>query len=447
MVTTWTKHSIWCLSFFAAGNILLLDGSNTILSVLRRFRPQSSESQSYEAGQVYPLNFEYKDQVVTREAILEAIASVKAKGTEAIAQEATITKKKFTVKRKANEPTLKYILTKLIGAYGPAIIGHCLSLAGIDPNSSLIEDLDEATVIGALKASTEVGKIVERCGRAPVIGYIYTRNDANVEDPTNLFDFQPFESQVMMSQGLKLHIYDDYNTVLDVYFTNLEKGKREIQAKAHSDALSTRISNVKTSHQTRLIDLQEEQAIYIRKAEAIQANLEQVEDCISSIKFLFDKGTDWVTIKDLVAREANIGNPIAKMIIRMKLEEHLISLALPVESNRSAKSVSDEDSDESDDDAPDMEDQDTIEVDVDFLISAHANAQRHFDLRRSALLKEKRTAASSKTAIKNSERKIKADFEKKSVNKPAKILEIRKPFWFEKFLWFISSDGFLVLSF
>lgn len=46
--------------------------------------------------------------------------------------------------------------------------------------------------------------------------------------------------------------------------------------------------------------------------------------------------------------------------------------------------------------------------------------------------------------MKSAERKIKKDL--KATRITTSINKIRKPFWFEKFLWFISTEGFLVIA-
>lgn len=47
-------------------------------------------------------------------------------------------------------------------------------------------------------------------------------------------------------------------------------------------------------------------------------------------------------------------------------------------------------------------------------------------------------------AMKSAERKIKKDLKETRIT--TSINKIRKPFWFEKFLWFISTEGFLVIA-
>jgi predicted ribosome quality control (RQC) complex YloA/Tae2 family protein len=46
--------------------------------------------------------------------------------------------------------------------------------------------------------------------------------------------------------------------------------------------------------------------------------------------------------------------------------------------------------------------------------------------------------------LKSAERKIRQDLKETKIS--VSINKIRKPFWFEKFIWFISTEGHLVIA-
>ena len=46
--------------------------------------------------------------------------------------------------------------------------------------------------------------------------------------------------------------------------------------------------------------------------------------------------------------------------------------------------------------------------------------------------------------MKSAERKIKQELKESKIT--ATVSKIRKPFWFEKFLWFISTENYLVIA-
>ncbi len=95
----------------------------------------------------------------------------------------------------------------------------------------------------------------------------------------------------------------------------------------------------------------------------------------------------------------------------------------------------------------DEEEEDKIKpmkVDIDLSLSAYANARRFYDQKRHAAKKEQKTVDASEKALKSAERKTKETL--KEVAAVASINKARKTYWFEKFLWFISSENYLVIG-
>lgn len=85
-------------------------------------------------------------------------------------------------------------------------------------------------------------------------------------------------------------------------------------------------------------------------------------------------------------------------------------------------------------------------IDVSLVDSAFANARRYYEQKRSAAAKESKTLASSTKALKSTEKKIQHDLAKGLKNEKTIMRPVRAPLWFEKFLFFISSDGYLCLG-
>ena len=81
---------------------------------------------------------------------------------------------------------------------------------------------------------------------------------------------------------------------------------------------------------------------------------------------------------------------------------------------------------------------------MDIGLSAHGNAGVYYEEAKKALSKEQKTVDVSSHAIKQAEKKTRKDL--KQVKLKHAIQHIRKPLWFEKFNWFISQDGYLVLA-
>jgi predicted ribosome quality control (RQC) complex YloA/Tae2 family protein len=103
-----------------------------------------------------------------------------------------------------------------------------------------------------------------------------------------------------------------------------------------------------------------------------------------------------------------------------------------------------EEYEESDSEDEDQPEQKTFKVDVDMGLTAFANARKYYEQKKTTATKHEKTIEASSKALKSAERKIRQDLKETKIT--ATINKIRKPFWFEKFLWFISTDGHLVIA-
>jgi predicted ribosome quality control (RQC) complex YloA/Tae2 family protein len=83
-------------------------------------------------------------------------------------------------------------------------------------------------------------------------------------------------------------------------------------------------------------------------------------------------------------------------------------------------------------------------VDIDLGLSAYANARSFYDQKRFAAKKEQKTLEASGKALKAAEKKTRQTLKEVAVS--TSIQKARKIFWFEKFLWFITSENYLVIG-
>jgi predicted ribosome quality control (RQC) complex YloA/Tae2 family protein len=84
-------------------------------------------------------------------------------------------------------------------------------------------------------------------------------------------------------------------------------------------------------------------------------------------------------------------------------------------------------------------------VDVNIGLSAYANARRYYEVKKISAVKEVKTVQANTMALQSAERKIRKELQEVKAPTPA-ITKIRKPFWFEKFQWFLSSENYLVIG-
>ena len=92
----------------------------------------------------------------------------------------------------------------------------------------------------------------------------------------------------------------------------------------------------------------------------------------------------------------------------------------------------------------DEEDQPALQVEIDIGVGAFANASSRYVSRKGAEAKKEKTLQATEKGIKAAEAKAQAVLKKDKIT--AHVTSIRKVYWFEKFLWFVSSDGYLVIA-
>ena len=83
-------------------------------------------------------------------------------------------------------------------------------------------------------------------------------------------------------------------------------------------------------------------------------------------------------------------------------------------------------------------------MEIDISKTAYANARSYFDNVRFATQKGQKTIEASKKAFENAEKITQQSL--KQIDVSARIEKLRKSYWFEKFLWFISSDNMIVIG-
>ena len=178
-----------------------------------------------------------------------------------------------------------------------------------------------------------------------------------------------------------------------------------------------------------------------------------MEKALIIIRSALANQLDWAEIKELIAEAAENGDPVASRIKSLNLDINQMSMwlsnpyaFLDEQSDGENSDLSDKDSSEEGkqkvrfadaNDAPLV-----VELDID--LTAQANARKYYDQKRSAATKEHKTLQSKSGAIKSAERRAKQDM--RDAYAISRIIKARKVFWFEKFLWFISSENYLVIA-
>ncbi|NXY46291.1 NEMF factor, partial [Ceuthmochares aereus] len=199
------------------------------------------------------------------------------------------------------------------------------------------------------------------------------------------------------------------------------------------------------------------------KGELIEMNLEIVDRAIQVVRSALANQIDWTEIGTIVKEAQAQGDPVANAIKELKLQTNHITMLL-----RNPYVLSEEEEEE--EEGADLEKEETEEpkgkkkknknkqlkkpqknkpslVDVDLSLSAYANAKKYYDHKRHAAKKTQKTVEAAEKAFKSAEKKTKQTL--REVQTVTTIQKARKVYWqvqFEKFLWFISSENYLVIA-
>ncbi|CCX32746.1 Similar to Uncharacterized protein C132.01c; acc. no. Q9USN8 [Pyronema omphalodes CBS 100304] len=492
------------LEFFAGGNVILTDGEMTQLAVLRSVPANDDGTGECRVGAKYDATGKPRGEV-SRERIVTALkdAVEDGKATDEPADAPKQPAKKFQKKKKKVDTALKRVLGARMSEFSPTLIEHALLGVGVDPGSKAEQVLaDEELLEKVFAAFNEAAEIIRDLTTEGSIkkGYIIAKKpleavpkekkDETKEKKTVAFgafgsteavesekqqevqeegeakglvfdDFHPFlPRQFVNVPGVKTLEYEGFNKTVDTFYSSIEAQKLESRLKEREIAAQKRLESARMDHQKRVEGLRDVQDLNIRKASTLELNSSRVEEAIAAVNGLIAQGMDWVQIARLIENEQKRGNAVAELIqLPLKLDQNKITLKLrEVEfddddeegTNKFDGFSDDEDEDEEEaENEKETEDKPSkapLKIDVDLALTSYANARSYYDEKRSAAEKEVKTLKSSEKALKSTERKVQADLKKGLKNEKQLLRPVRQPLWFEKFLFFVSSDGYLVLG-
>ncbi|ORY60593.1 fibronectin-binding protein A N-terminus-domain-containing protein [Pseudomassariella vexata] len=455
------------LEFFAGGNVILTDNELRILTLLRHV-PEGEGQEPQRPGLMYSLENRQNYRGVpplTKERVRTALTTAVEKAAAAAASAATAGKK---IKKKPGDELIKGLATTM-PEFPPMLVDHVFKVTEFDSTTPPAAVLGKEELLDhLLRSLEEAQKIVGDITRSGTCkGFILAKkkpdsasDDTNESDqgrPSNLLyeDFHPFlPRQFQDDPAYTVVTFDNFNKTVDDFFSSIEGQKLESKLSEREVAAKRKLEAARKDQAKRIEGLQETQQLNIRKAGAIQANVERVEEAMEAVNGLIAQGMDWVNIEKLIERERMRNNPVAALIsLPLKLSENSITLLLgeaeDVEDDVEAYETDSSESDSgyagteaSKQKAPDRR----LAVEINLGLSPWANAREYYDEKKQAAVKEQKTAQQTAMALKNAEQKIAAEL-KKGLKKEKPILQpLRRQMWFEKFAWFISSDGYLVLG-
>jgi predicted ribosome quality control (RQC) complex YloA/Tae2 family protein len=449
------------LEFYAAGNIILTDKDLKILALLRVVSEEKGEEEQ-RVGLTYSLENRQNfggTPPLTKERLQNALQKAVERGEDGLVAGKKAKKKAADALRKA--------MAVSITEFPPMLVDHAMQVTDFDSTRKPADVLQNEGLLDHLMRSLqEAQRVIQEITSSEVAkGYIIAKkrdgyDGASKAENSRKFliydDFHPFRPRQFESDPTTVFLeFDGFNTTVDEFFSSIEGQKLESRLQERELTAKRKIEAARQDQAKRLGGLQEVQTTNERKAGALEANVERVQEAMDAVNGLIAQGMDWVEIGKLVELEQRRSNPVASIIkLPLKLEENTITLLLNEEEFRE----DDESAYETDSDVSDSEDegskkdskQKTVEkklsIDINLSLSPWANAREYYDQKRSAAEKEQKTLQSSTKALKSQEAKIAQDLKKGLKQEKAVLRPVRKQMWFEKFIWFISSDGYLTFG-
>uniref|UniRef100_A0A8C6XES7 Ribosome quality control complex subunit NEMF n=1 Tax=Naja naja TaxID=35670 RepID=A0A8C6XES7_NAJNA len=397
------------IELYDRGNIVLTDHEYLILNILR-FRTDDADDVKFAVREHYPV-----DHVKTATSLpsLERYYYILYRQTHALRDKHKL-------------------------PYGITLIEHCLIEAGFS---------------GSIKVE-QIGYIIQKREKKPSL-----QPNKSPEEILTYEEFHPF----LFSQHSKCPYveFESFNKAVDEFYSKLESQKIDLKALQQEKQALKKLENVRKDHEYRLEALHQAQEIDKVKGELVEMNLEIVDRAIQVVRSALANQIDWTEIGVIVKEAQAQGDPVASAIKELKLQTNHITMLL-----KNPYVISEEDEEEEDDkEKPKAE---LIEeskgkkkkkkvkqlqkplknqpmlVDVDLSLSAYANAKKYYDHKRHAARKTQKTVEAAEKAFKSAEKKTKQTL--KEVQTVTTIQKARKVYWFEKFLWFISSENYLVIA-
>ena len=465
------------LEFYAAGNIVLTDNDLKILALFR-IVPEGADQEELRLGLTYVLDHRQNYNGVSdltegrlRESLKNAVDKVD------IEHDIDLPGKQTKLK---NHHTLRKALLVSLKEFSPVLIDHALRASDFDPTAKAQDILtDDALFSRLLSALTETQKLIEEVMKSSVLkGFIiakpqkpaasYPDKQKGVSlDPSSEIkeswlyeEYHPFiPQQYVDNSEVKVIELDGFNHTVDEFYSSLEAQHVQSRLSERDENAKRKLEAARQDHEKRLDRLQETQQTHYLKAQALEANLQGVQDAMGALNGLIAQGMGWVEIERLIEMEQAKHNSIAEMIkLPLKLYQNTITLLLKPPSfaeeddfagNESDSSVSDDEVDQAEKESAlhtaDLSESRLV-IDVDLGLSPWSNARLYYEQKKTAAVKEQKTLHASAKALKSTERKINADLNKALKQEKAVLRPVRQPFWFEKFIYFISSEGYLVLG-
>ncbi|KAJ8906864.1 hypothetical protein NDN08_003348 [Rhodosorus marinus] len=407
-----TCHLI--IELYSAGNIILTDGEYKIIALLRVFRPKDETKYSPRVvGAVYPMSAARTKDPLTESSVRDAIET-----------------------SEGNKELRKVLAHKTL--YGIQSAEHALVENQLKLNV-LVKDIESSRNEAIPKITTSIVELEKRLADEPdqdaqSPGYILLRQGLELEDGEVAYeDFTP----VLLAQykNRPNREFKTFGEAMDEYFTNIEKQREQTQKQKKENAKIKKVEKLKNQLDGRVIELENQEISSMESARLIEDNVEEIETALTVFRSAVVSGMDWKELDRMLKEEQENDNPLLRIVHSLHLDRGEITVKLTPRSYY----------DEFDDEGFETEDVAMPKlVNINLNMTPRQNAEQYFRMKKTSTQKKMKAEDAGAKALKSAEKKAAGEVQK--IRATQAIRQKRKPFWFEKFHWFISSQNYLIIS-
>lgn len=224
------------LEFFSSGNMILTDKDYKILSLIRIV--QVDGEVPIKVNQIYQLDLNKHQSDVAGGDVNEESAEVsqdpsnreiKSISESRLLEALVLSEKRDSIskssKKKSKKPNnLKSILRTNLGfAYGPSLIDHAITFAGLDPSLTSVDtllDSKSADFVKLLDGFKDSDEIIKNVALTSSKGYILAKNT----DGSLIYDeFHPFKpTYAIQDSATEIIEFPSFALCLDEFFSKVE---------------------------------------------------------------------------------------------------------------------------------------------------------------------------------------------------------------------------------
>lgn len=473
---------------FSGGNVILTDANYVILTLLRAYRLNDSPDAPTRVAvrERYPIenaraysNLNHLDFMAAADRALKAVSDVRPVNPK-------LSNRAANRKQYARGVARKSLAMEL--AIEPCLVEHAIITAGFAPDVRLEQlfENDKQGLDSIFKAFSELDvTLKEQMALGQMKGYIVFKTVDGPKGKVERYDeFSPYLFAQYKDRPIKE--FKSFDAAADEFFARLESDRIEASQAKREAATYKKVDKLENELRGKVTAFEVARDKSSEMAQAIESNVTEVDAVITVINSAIAAAVPWDGLARMVDDEKKNGNPVAEIIHSLQLEKNEITLMLEDtfgfddEDEDDEGGVDDNDDDDDDDSNDDDNDDDdgyndgnvlnnedkkkekrkrgnifkpspesraAFLVSVDLNLTAHANARRFYDMRKSAAAKMETAQQVKNRTVKAASKRAESEAQRLEEEAVAASIRARRtPFWFEKFYWFVSSENYLVVA-